>query len=162
MMESATATEKSKSKRSSSATPATTRARDAKQDTKAVVARARKQKQDVASGTPDMDAGASDVTMMTAEAVQADASGADAPALRKKELIEAVVVRSGMKKKAVKPVVEGVLDVLGDALGADRALNLPPFGKLRIHKVRRRGNARVAVARLRRPVVEAEAAMVES
>ena len=77
-----------------------------------------------------------------------------APTMRKKELIAAVVERSGRKKKDVKPVVEAMLAVLGDALGADRDMNLPPFGKLRIQKVKNLRNARVTLARLRQSLTD--------
>lgn len=69
--------------------------------------------------------------------------------LRKADLINDVCSRSGMKKKDVKPVVEATLEALGDALAKDQGLNLPPFAKLKIQKVKQLGNARVTIARLR-------------
>ena len=81
-----------------------------------------------------------------------------APAMRKKELLEAVVAQSGMKKKDVKPVVEAMLTVLGDALAQDRELNLPPFAKVKIQKVKQLSGARVTVARLRQSKPSATAA----
>ncbi|SFS49190.1 DNA-binding protein [Sulfitobacter marinus] len=54
------------------------------------------------------------------------------PVMRKKELIDLVVERSGIKKKDAKPVVEAMLSVLGEALGDSRELNLLPMGKFKV------------------------------
>ena len=69
--------------------------------------------------------------------------------LKKKELVDRVVDRLGFKKKDVKPVVEAVLQELGDAVAEGRALNLEPFGKLNINRTDTRPNGRVTVCRLR-------------
>ncbi|MEX0280507.1 MAG: HU family DNA-binding protein [Arenibacterium sp.] len=69
--------------------------------------------------------------------------------LKKKELVERVVDRLGFKKKDVKPVVEAVLQELGDAVAEGRALNLEPFGKLNINRTDTRPNGRITVCRLR-------------
>jgi len=71
------------------------------------------------------------------------------PVMRKKELIETVVSRSGMKKKDVKPVVETLLAVMGDALSDNRELNLPPFGQLKVRKEKQLRNGRMVVAKIR-------------
>ena len=71
------------------------------------------------------------------------------PEMRKKELIEAVVTRSGMKKKDVKPVVEAMLAVLGNALQDGRALNLQPMGKVKINREKKLASGRMLVARIR-------------
>ncbi|AXI50971.1 MULTISPECIES: HU family DNA-binding protein [unclassified Sulfitobacter] len=54
------------------------------------------------------------------------------PVMRKKELIDTVVERSGVKKRDAKPVVDAMLAVLGEALSDSRELNLLPFGKLKV------------------------------
>ena len=69
--------------------------------------------------------------------------------MRKKELIERVVERSGIKKKDAKPVVEAMLSVLGDALADHRELALQPFGKVKIKRERILPNGRMMVARIR-------------
>ena len=71
------------------------------------------------------------------------------PVLRKKELVDIVTEKSGKKRRDVKPVVEALLAALGDALANDREMNLPPFGKLRIQRVKQTPSARVTVAKLR-------------
>lgn len=78
------------------------------------------------------------------------------PVMKKKELIDTVVERIGAKKKDVKPVVEAMLAVLGDALAEDRELNLPPFAKLRIQRVKQMSTARVTIAKLRQPTPAAK------
>ncbi len=71
------------------------------------------------------------------------------PMMRKKELIDQVVLRSGLKKKDVKPAVEMTLAVLGDALADNRELNLPPFGKLKVRREKQMNNGRIVVAKIR-------------
>lgn len=69
--------------------------------------------------------------------------------LRKKELFELVVEKSGMKKKDVKPVVEAMLSVLGHALSEQREMDLPPFGKLKIQRGKELPDGRALVLKLR-------------
>ena len=71
--------------------------------------------------------------------------------LRKKELIDDVVTRTGMKKKDVKPIVEATIAALGEALTTNRELVLPPFGKLRVRREKEMSNARVLTAKIRQP-----------
>lgn len=71
------------------------------------------------------------------------------PMMRKKELIDAVVKRSGIKKKDAKPVVEAMLDVLGEALGEARELNLQPFGNVKVKRAKELANAKVMVTKIR-------------
>lgn len=78
------------------------------------------------------------------------------PAMRKKELIDQVVERSGIKKKDAKPVVEAMLAVLGEAVGEGRELNLQPLGKLRINRSEDRSNGRVIICKLRQSVATVE------
>lgn len=70
--------------------------------------------------------------------------------LRKKELIERVVARSGLKKKDAKPAIEAMLVVLGEALSNGEELNLQPMGKIMINRVIDKPNATVIVAKVRR------------
>lgn len=54
--------------------------------------------------------------------------------MKKPELFEAVVTRTGLKKRDVKPAVEAALAVIAEALIKGEELNLPPMGKLRVVK----------------------------
>ncbi|MEO9575851.1 MAG: HU family DNA-binding protein [Tateyamaria sp.] len=71
------------------------------------------------------------------------------PMMRKPELINAVVERSGLKKKDVKPIVEATLAVLGAALQDNRELNLQPMGKIKVNREKIKPNGKVMIARIR-------------
>ena len=73
----------------------------------------------------------------------------EVPVLRKKELIERVVARSGVKKKDAKPTIEAMLAVLGEALAAGEELNLQPLGKVMVKKTKELPNAKMMVCRIR-------------
>ena len=70
--------------------------------------------------------------------------------LRKAELIEMVVERSGVKKRDAKPAIEAALDILGEALADGRELNLKPLGKLKVNRVKQLSNAQVIICKIRR------------
>lgn len=75
------------------------------------------------------------------------------PEMKKKELIDAVVSRSGIKKKDAKPVVEAMLAVLGEALADSRELNLKPFGKVKVNRAKEVPNGKVIIAKIRQTKV---------
>jgi DNA-binding protein HU-alpha len=74
-----------------------------------------------------------------------------APELKKKELIERVVLKSGLKRRDVKPAVEAMLEVLGDALAGGEDLNLQPMGKFMVKRTKEMPNAKVLTVRIRQP-----------
>jgi nucleoid DNA-binding protein len=72
--------------------------------------------------------------------------------LKKPELLDAVVARTNLKKRDVKPAVEAALAVLGEALRGGAVVNLPPLGKLRVVKTKPLdGGAAVVTLKLRTP-----------
>jgi nucleoid DNA-binding protein len=71
------------------------------------------------------------------------------PMLRKKELLDAVVERAGVKKKDAKPVVESMLAILGEALADSRELNLPPLGRIKVRREKPLSNGRMMVVKVR-------------
>lgn len=71
--------------------------------------------------------------------------------LRKKELLDTVAERSGVKRKDVKLVVEALLATLGETLDAGRQIQLPPLGKVKINRILEKENGNVLICRLRRP-----------
>lgn len=73
-----------------------------------------------------------------------------APELKKKELIDIVVARSGVKKRDAKPVVEAMLAILGETIADGRELNLAPMGKLKITRMKKTTKAHIITTRLRR------------
>ncbi|MDO6800260.1 HU family DNA-binding protein [Shimia thalassica] len=78
-----------------------------------------------------------------------------APELKKVELIDAVVERSGVKKKFAKPAIEAALAILGESLAEGRDLNLRPLGKVKVQRTKEVANAIVMTTRIRRPNMEA-------
>lgn len=84
------------------------------------------------------------------QAVAATLTGSSEPEeLKRKELIDLVVARSGMKKRDVKPVVDSMLEVLGQTLGEGREFNLPPLGKLKVQRMKDNDGTQVMVAKIR-------------
>lgn len=72
--------------------------------------------------------------------------------LKKPELLDAVVARTSLKKRDVKPAVEAALAVLGEALRDGTVVNLPPLGKLRVVKTKPLdGGAAILTLKLRMP-----------
>ncbi len=69
--------------------------------------------------------------------------------MKKKELIDAVVTRSGIKKKDAKPVVEAMMAVLGEALSEGRMLNLQPLGKIKVNRTKELSGSRVLRCQIR-------------
>ena len=82
--------------------------------------------------------------------------------LKKRELIDLVVERSGIKKKDAKPVVEAMLAVLGETIAGGRELNLQPLGKLRINRAEEKGNGRVIVCKLRQSLAASARAAADA
>ena len=82
--------------------------------------------------------------------------------LRKKELFELVVERSGMKKKDVKPVVEAMLAVLGGAWAEQREMNLPPLGKIKVQRGKELPDGRALVLKLRQKTSQLNATPMDS
>lgn len=69
--------------------------------------------------------------------------------LKKRELMDLVVERSGVKKKYAKPVIETMMEVLGEALAEERPLNLQPMGRVLPQRVKDVGKHRVIITRIR-------------
>ena len=84
------------------------------------------------------------------ETRMADKPDEDTNALSRRELVDRVVATTGAKKPVVKQVVEAVLRELGDALSGGAELNLQPFGKASVKRVREMPNAEVLMLKLRR------------
>ena len=83
-----------------------------------------------------------------------------APMMKKKELLNLVVERSGVRKKFAKPTVEAMMAVLGEAIAEGRDLNLPPMGKIKQQRTKEASNVRVTVAKIRQSKPDSEAASV--
>merc|ERR1711916_371591 len=70
------------------------------------------------------------------------------PEMKKVELVNLIVERTGMKKKDVKPVVEATLEVLGEAISNGQELNLQPFGRIKVNNTKDLANAQVHSVRI--------------
>lgn len=91
-----------------------------------------------------------EVSPAAAPTLVSDVTPSVAPAeLKKKELIEAVVERSGVKKKFAKPVIEAMMEVMGEALAEGREMNLQPLGKVKINRIKTVSNGKVVMTRIR-------------
>jgi hypothetical protein len=91
---------------------------------------------------------------MAGEVMTEDEDTAEKKVVRlfqKKQLIDAVVASSGVKKKAVRPVVDAVLAEIASALARGEGLSVPPLGKLTVGKTREGVRNDVLVLKLRRP-----------
>jgi nucleoid DNA-binding protein len=104
------------------------------------------------------DAAVSDDTDTTASADP----GTTETSLGKRELIDRVVMASGIKKKAAKPVIEAVLKELGDAVSRGDTLNLQPFGKANVKRRKDLEHAEIIEVRLRRSKLAIKAAEAAS
>ena len=90
--------------------------------------------------------------------VAASAPSSIGPELKKKELVEKVVKLSGVKKRDVKPTVEAMLEVLGEAIREGRELNLAPMGKAKVNRAMQKSGHRVSVLKVRQKTKTATAA----
>ena len=70
--------------------------------------------------------------------------------VKKKEFIDRIVERSGVKKSQAKSVVEATLKELGDLLQDGAELNVPPLGKMTVNRYKEVENAFVMITKLRR------------
>ena len=95
----------------------------------------------------DHDAGSGapvSATVVTEETVVAG------PQIKRKDFVERIATRSGLKRKDAKLAAEAALAVLGEAIAAGEELNLPPLGKLRVVRQKQFAKASVYTCRLRR------------
>ncbi len=94
------------------------------------------------------------ITIVANDVSADDAAGDDstlakADAYKLKELLAAVVTKTGAKKKDAKDVLDAVLAEMAAALSAGKSLNLPPLGNLRVAKTQEKGGATMMVLKLR-------------
>nr|WP_317054954.1 HU family DNA-binding protein [Roseovarius sp. W115] len=69
--------------------------------------------------------------------------------MKRKELVEEVSRRAELPKHKVKPVVEAMIAVMGEAVAEGRTMNLQPLGRM-VHKRRKETpNADISVVRIR-------------
>lgn len=69
--------------------------------------------------------------------------------LKRKELVELVAEKAGLQKSKVKPAVEAMIAVLGDAIAEGRTVNLQPMGRMVRKRRKDVPNATVSIVRIR-------------
>lgn len=72
------------------------------------------------------------------------------PELKKKDLIEQAVQRSGVKKAFAKSAIEAALAIMGETLDRGEGLNLEPLGKVKIQREKEVQGGKVITTRVRR------------
>lgn len=80
----------------------------------------------------------------------AEDAAAPGAVLKKKDLLDRVAARSGVKKSEARDIVEAVLAELGAALARGEGLNLPPLGKAKVNRTRDSAQGEVLIVKLRR------------
>ncbi len=78
------------------------------------------------------------------------ASDANAEALRRPDLIQAVADRVSLKRSEAKMVFDVVLDEIGKALDANEEVIVPPLGKLMVKKRLDKPNGQMLTMKLKR------------
>lgn len=91
----------------------------------------------------------SDAIPTTPKLVHASSPAVQGPEMKKRELVDVVVKRSGVKKKDAKQVVDAMLAVLGESLADSRELNLQPLGRLKVTRVKQTNGGQVLICKLR-------------
>tara|TARA_R110002096_G_scaffold433101_1_gene651214 strand:+ start:12021 stop:12509 length:489 start_codon:yes stop_codon:yes gene_type:complete len=139
---------------------ATTKGETAKAKTSARIAKPVAAKEDTQPGAiasvrnrvPSPDMKPTIVAVPPISVVTASGEGeASAPVVMKKpDLIDRVVERSGEKKRYVKPILEAALAVLGEALSKGEELNLQPLGRVKVNRHRVDEDAEMLILKLRR------------
>lgn len=71
------------------------------------------------------------------------------PEWKKRDLVDKVVKRSGVKKKDAKQVVEAMLALMGEALAEGREMILQPMGRIKTTRVKDSGSGRVLICKIR-------------
>jgi hypothetical protein len=102
--------------------------------------------------TPEQAAPAVKAPLMAVVADADDMDDGPAPkgdGVKMKELLAAVVEKTGAKKKDAKEIVDAALAEIAAALTAGKSLSLPPLGNLRVAKTQEKGGATMMVLKLR-------------
>ena len=83
------------------------------------------------------------VVVSETKAVQA------ATVVKKKEFLERVATKSGLRKNQVKQAMEATLAALGDALAAGEELNLSGLGKVKVNRTKQVSGGAVIICKVR-------------
>lgn len=95
------------------------------------------------------------VVKMPVQAKVSATARAPAQLLKKRELVERVVERTGVKKSDARQVVDAVLAEFGEALAGGRELSVPPLGRVAINREKQIPGGRVFVVKIRQKNISA-------
>lgn len=88
-------------------------------------------------------------TSTSAKTSDAALTSGQAGELSKKELLEAVVAESGMKKGEARRALDAVLSVMHGALSEGKDISAAPLGKIKIARKKQTPNGELAVLRVK-------------
>ena len=71
------------------------------------------------------------------------------PDWKKRDLIEKVAKKSGVKKKDAKLVVDAMLALMGEGLAEGRELIVQPMGRIKATRIKDTGNGKVLMCRVK-------------
>lgn len=77
-------------------------------------------------------------------------------ALKKRELLQKLSDKTGLRKSRIRPVMDAMLTILGEAVAEERPLQLPPLGKLKPLRSKAQGGARISHVKIRQALTETE------
>jgi len=80
----------------------------------------------------------------------ADDKSAPVNVVRRKELVERIATKSGMKPNLIKSVLDAVLLEIGDALSGGESVRVQPFGQISVNRRKDLPDGEVIICKLRR------------
>lgn len=89
-------------------------------------------------------------TSVDSEDKAAGAEIAPVHVVRRKELVERIAEKSGMKPNLIKSVLDAVLLEIGDALSGGESVRVQPLGQLSVNRRKELPDGEVLVCKLRR------------
>lgn len=70
--------------------------------------------------------------------------------VKRKELVERIAAKSGIKPNVIKSVLDAVLVELGDVLSAGEVLEVQPLGKITVNRRKEFPDREILVCKVRR------------
>lgn len=76
--------------------------------------------------------------------------------LKKAELVDKIVARTGVKKRDAKKSAEAMLDILAETISGGREINIKPLGKVMLTRTKELDNGEMLMVRIRRVNIDIE------
>lgn len=74
--------------------------------------------------------------------------------LKKPELLDRMSQKTGLPKSRLRPAMEAILEILGEAIAEGREVQLPPLGKIKPLRSKLQGTARISHVKIRQVSVQ--------